>query len=103
LSYSRSWWFFSSPPAGNYGPRAGDSHQRAQFDESVAVSTRDMDCDHCIGIFCDRRAALIAYGDLDAGDVRLPVLQDGLVALMGVSHAAYLGSKSVDQTQTTTQ
>jgi hypothetical protein len=43
---------------------------------------------------------LIAYGDLSAGDAHLPALQDGLLALMGVSHAGYLGSKTVDQTPT---
>jgi hypothetical protein len=43
---------------------------------------------------------LIAYGDLDTPGVRLPVLQDGLLALMGVSHAGYLGAKGVDQTPT---
>jgi hypothetical protein len=43
---------------------------------------------------------LIAYGDLNQSAVHLPVLQDGLLALMGVSHAAYLGGKSVDQTPT---
>jgi len=31
-----------------------------------------------------------------------PVLSSGLVALLGISHAAYLGSKSVDKTKTTT-
>src|SRR6185369_15335949 len=36
---------------------------------------------------------LIAYGDLDLPGIRLPVLQDGLLALMGVSHAGYLGAK----------
>ena len=43
---------------------------------------------------------LIAYGDLDLPGIRLPVLQDGLLALMGVSHAGYLGAKGVDQTPT---
>ncbi len=43
---------------------------------------------------------LIAYGDLDLPGVRLPVLQDGLLALMGVSHAGYLGAKGIDQTPT---
>jgi hypothetical protein len=43
---------------------------------------------------------LIAYGDLDVSGIRLPVLQDGLLALMGVSHAGYLGAKGVDQTPT---
>jgi len=41
---------------------------------------------------------LIAYGDLDLPGIRLPVLQDGLLALMGVSHAGYLGAKGIDQT-----
>ena len=44
--------------------------------------------------------ALIAYGDLSAGDVKMPELQSGLLALMGVSHAGFLGSKSVDRTKT---
>jgi hypothetical protein len=43
---------------------------------------------------------LIAYGDLDLPGIRLPLLQDGLLALMGVSHAGYLGAKGVDQTRT---
>jgi hypothetical protein len=43
---------------------------------------------------------LIAYGDLDLPGIRLPLLQDGLLALMGVSHAGYLGAKGVDQTPT---
>ena len=43
---------------------------------------------------------LIAYGDLDVSGIRLPVLQDGLLALMGVSHVGYLGAKGVDQTRT---
>jgi hypothetical protein len=41
---------------------------------------------------------LIAYGDLDLPGIRLPLLQDGLLALMGVSHAGYLGAKGIDQT-----
>lgn len=45
---------------------------------------------------------LIAYGDLDQGNVKLPELQDGLLALMGVSNAGYLGGKSVNQTPTRT-
>ena len=44
---------------------------------------------------------LIAYGDLKQCNVHLPELQDGLLALMGVSHAGYLGSKGVDRTATT--
>jgi hypothetical protein len=43
---------------------------------------------------------LVAYGDLDLPGIRLPVLQEGLLALMGVSHAGYLGAKGVDQTPT---
>ncbi len=43
---------------------------------------------------------LIAYGDLKQSNVHLPELQNGLLALMGVSHAGYLGSKSVDRTAT---
>jgi hypothetical protein len=45
--------------------------------------------------------ALIAYGDLSVGDVKMPEVQPGLLVLMGVSHAGYLGSKSVDRTRTT--
>lgn len=44
---------------------------------------------------------LIAYGELYSSNVRLPELQDGLLALMGVSHAGYLGAKGVNQTPTT--
>ncbi|HEX3950167.1 MAG TPA: hypothetical protein VHW95_09995 [Steroidobacteraceae bacterium] len=44
--------------------------------------------------------ALIAYGDLSVGDVKMPEVQSGLLVLMGVSHAGYLGSKSVDRTKT---
>jgi hypothetical protein len=43
---------------------------------------------------------LIAYGDLGQSGTHLPDLQDGLLALMGVSHAGYLGSKSIDKTPT---
>jgi hypothetical protein len=43
---------------------------------------------------------LIAYDDLTQSDIHLPELQNGLLALMGVSHASYLGSKSVDKTPT---
>jgi hypothetical protein len=43
---------------------------------------------------------LIAYGDLRQSDIKLPELQNGLLALMGVSHAGYLGSKSIDKTPT---
>ncbi len=43
---------------------------------------------------------LIAYGDLTQSNVKLPELQDGLLALMGVSHAGYLGSHGVTQTPT---
>ncbi len=45
--------------------------------------------------------AMIAYGDLSVGDVQMPELQEGLLALMGVSHAGYLGSKGVDRTPST--
>ncbi len=43
---------------------------------------------------------LIAYGDLDMANVKLPEVNDGLLALMGVSNAAYLAGKGVDQTPT---
>ncbi|HEX3603948.1 MAG TPA: hypothetical protein VHU43_07635 [Steroidobacteraceae bacterium] len=45
--------------------------------------------------------ALVAYGDLSVGDVKMPEVQPGLLVLMGVSHAGYLGSKSVNRTKTT--
>jgi hypothetical protein len=45
---------------------------------------------------------LIAYKDLTQSGIRLPELQSGLLALMGVSHAGYLGSKSIDRTPTQT-
>jgi len=44
---------------------------------------------------------LIAYGDLKQTGIHLPDLQEGLLALMGVSHAGYLGSKSIDKTPAT--
>jgi hypothetical protein len=43
---------------------------------------------------------LIAYGDLKQSGIHLPELQNGLLALMGISHASYLGSKSIDRTPT---
>jgi hypothetical protein len=43
---------------------------------------------------------LIAHGDLKQSNVHLPELQNGLLALMGVSHASYLGSKSINKTPT---
>jgi len=43
---------------------------------------------------------LVAYGDLKQSGIHLPELQPGLLALMGVSHASYLGSKSIDRTPT---
>jgi hypothetical protein len=46
---------------------------------------------------------LIAYGDLKQSDIHLPELQPGLLALMGVSHASYLGSKGIDRTPTDKQ
>jgi hypothetical protein len=45
--------------------------------------------------------AMIAYGDLSVGNVKMPELQEGLLALMGVSHAGFLGSKGVDRTPST--
>lgn len=42
---------------------------------------------------------LIAHDTL-TDDVSLPTLSDGLLALMGVSHAGYLGSKAIDHTPT---
>jgi cell division protein FtsL len=42
---------------------------------------------------------LIANNDL-SDDVRLPSLNDGLLALLGVSHAGYLGTKGITQTRT---
>ena len=44
--------------------------------------------------------SLIAYRDLSVGDVKMPELQEGLLALMGVSHAGYLSSKGIDRTPT---
>jgi hypothetical protein len=43
---------------------------------------------------------LVAYGDIKQSGIHLPELQPGLLALMGVSHASYLGSKSIDRTPT---
>jgi hypothetical protein len=42
----------------------------------------------------------IAHEDLLAKDVSLPILPEGLLALMGISHAGYLGNKAIDRTPT---
>lgn len=45
--------------------------------------------------------AFIVATTLPAGDLsQLPQLPDGLVALLGISHAGYLGAKGVTKTQT---
>lgn len=38
---------------------------------------------------------------ISAGDLKMPVLSDGVVALLGISHAGYLGSKTADHTPVT--
>jgi len=43
---------------------------------------------------------LISYGEILQNNVHLPELDEGLLALMGVSHAGYLGAKSIDRTPT---
>lgn len=44
---------------------------------------------------------MITATDLAANNVALPVLDDGLVTLMGISNAGYLGGKSITQTPAT--
>lgn len=43
---------------------------------------------------------MIAVDDLMADDIALPTIHEGLLALMGISHAGYLGSKGVTKTST---
>jgi hypothetical protein len=45
---------------------------------------------------------MISFGDLLAEDIGLPVLPEGLLALMGVSHAGYLGNKAIQRTPSST-
>lgn len=47
--------------------------------------------------YCFDLYEMLTYDDL-LGDVALPPLSEGLLALMGVSHAGYLGSKGIDYT-----
>lgn len=44
---------------------------------------------------------MIAVDDLAVDNMSLPAIHEGLLALMGISQAGYLGSKSVTQTPTT--
>jgi hypothetical protein len=43
---------------------------------------------------------MIMVNDLAADDVSLPTIHEGLLALMGISQAGYLGGKSITQTPT---
>lgn len=45
---------------------------------------------------------MIAVDDLAADNMALPAIHEGLLALLGISQAGYLGNKSVTQTPTTT-
>lgn len=53
-------------------------------------------------VFAAQLFQLIAYSDLLADDIGLPVLPGGLLALMGVSNTAYLANKGVARTPTPT-
>jgi hypothetical protein len=44
---------------------------------------------------------MIMFNDLLADNIALPSIHEGLLTLMGISHAGYLGNKGIDHTPTT--
>ena len=52
-------------------------------------------------VFCAEVFRMILTQDVLAADVSLPLLPEGLLTLMGISNAGYLGSKAVDHTPST--
>lgn len=48
--------------------------------------------------YCAELLHMIAADDLSADEISLPKIHEGLLTLMGISHAGYLGSKGVTQT-----
>jgi len=47
--------------------------------------------------YCVEVYKIVSTGDL-SNDISLPTIDQGMVTLMGISNAAYLGGKSIDQT-----
>ncbi len=48
-------------------------------------------------VYCVETYRIITEGDMTTS-VALPSVDEGLLTLMGISNAAYLGGKAVDQT-----
>jgi len=77
-----------------------------QGDELVDAHTSDLSKVQMF--FFTIVSAVVFLGTADAmftnmksiGDVLIPQLPENLIALMGISHAAYLGNKAVTRTQT---